>query len=267
MIITRINIKNFRNFADLDVTLAGDIVVVGENRAGKSNLLYALRLVFDSSLADSARQLALADFWDGLAQPGPEDKITVSVEIRDFEGDPNILSVLTDFRLDADPHTVRLTYEFRPKADLKYGPASEDDYEFICYGGQSEAKRFGHELRRRIPMDLLPALRDAEGDLASWRRSPLRPLIESAFSGVDRADLDKIKEAIEHATDELTQFEAVEELEQNLRKLFTDMSGPKQDVKPSLGFGATDITRVCPSSDDLRQFAGFRKGGSGSSVV
>lgn len=244
MHLSRIKIKNFRNFAHLDVSLAGDIVIVGENRVGKSNLLYALRLVFDSTLPDSARQLGLADFWDGLDEPGAEDKITVSVEIRDFEDDPDILALLTDFRLDDDPHTVRLTYEFRPRADLEDGPASEDDYEFICYGGENEAKRFGHELRRRIPMDLLPALRDAEGDLATWRRSPLRPLIESAFSDVDRADLDKIKEAIEAATDELTKFEAVEELEENLRQLFVAMSGPKQDVKPSLGFGATDIARV-----------------------
>jgi putative ATP-dependent endonuclease of the OLD family len=244
MYLSRIAIENFRNFAALDVTLAGDIVVVGENRVGKSNLLYALRLLFDGTLPDSARQLTLADFWDGLEDPGVDDKITVSVEIQDFEDDPDILSVLTDFRLDDDPHTVRLTYEFRPKADLKEGPASEDDYEFICYGGESETKHFSHELRRRISMDLLPALRDAEGDLATWRRSPLRPLIESAFSGVDRQDLDEITEAIKVATEELTKFESVEKLEDKLRELFSAMSGPKQDVKPGLGFGATDITRV-----------------------
>jgi putative ATP-dependent endonuclease of the OLD family len=244
MNFSRIKISNFRNFAHLDVRLAGDIVVVGENRVGKSNLLHAMRLLFDSTLPDSARQLALADFWDGLGQPGAGDKITVSVEVQDFEDDPDILAVLTDYRLDADPNTVRLTYEFRPKADLEGEPATEDDYEFICYGGENEAKYFGHELRRRIPMDLLPALRDAEGDLATWRRSPLRPLIESAFSGVDRADLDKIKDAIETATGELAKFEAIEDLEKNLRALFADMSGPKQDVKPSLGFGATDIVRI-----------------------
>jgi hypothetical protein len=33
-----------------------------------------------------------------------------------------------------------------------------------------------------MAMELLPALRDAEGDLAAWRRSPLRPLIETQRS-------------------------------------------------------------------------------------
>jgi putative ATP-dependent endonuclease of OLD family len=190
MHLSRIKVVNFRNFSELDVPVSRNVVVVGENRVGKSNLLYALRLLFDPSLPDTARQLGLADFWDGLKKPGARDKIVVSVEIRDFEDNLGVLAELTDYRLDDDPETIRLTYEFRPKADLEDAPASADDYTFVCYGGESEAKRFGWDLRRRISMDLLQALRDAEGDLAVWRRSPLRPLIERAFAGVATADLE-----------------------------------------------------------------------------
>ena len=100
--LTRIRISNFRNFCDLDVVLDGSVVVVGENRVGKSNLLYALRLIFDPTLPDSARNLGLAGFWDGLGAPSDDDKIVVSVEIQDFEDDLDLLAVLTDFRLDAD---------------------------------------------------------------------------------------------------------------------------------------------------------------------
>ena len=66
MHLSRIRIANFRNFSDFDVQLSGNVTVVGENRVGKSNLLYALRLIFDPTLPDSARQLSLSDFWDGL---------------------------------------------------------------------------------------------------------------------------------------------------------------------------------------------------------
>jgi putative ATP-dependent endonuclease of the OLD family len=66
MHLSRIKICNFRNFSELDVKLAGNVVVVGENRVGKSNLIYALRLIFDPTIPDSARQLRMADFWDGL---------------------------------------------------------------------------------------------------------------------------------------------------------------------------------------------------------
>lgn len=244
MHLSRIRICNFRNFSNLDVVLGGNIVVVGENRVGKSNLLYALRLIFDPTLPDSARQLGLADFWDGLEEIGVADKIIVSIEIQDFDDDLDVLALLTDFRLDDDAETVRLTYEFRPRPDLEGEPASEDDFEFVCYGGESEAKRFGHDLRRRITMDLLPALRDAEGDLATWRRSPLRPLIEDAFSTVDRQDLEDVGEAVEAATAQLGGFAAVKELEENVGKLFAEMSGPRQDIKPRLGFSATEVTRL-----------------------
>ncbi len=244
MHLSRITIENFRNFSKLDATLAGNVVVVGENKVGKSNLMYALRLLFDPSLPDTARELGLSDFWDGLDGPDEEDKILISVEIEEFDTDLDILALLTDFRLDDDPDTVRLTYECRARPGLGHAPASDDDLEFICYGGESETKRFGQDLRRRLTMDLLPALRDAEGDLAAWRRSPLRPLIEEAFSGIDQADLDEIGEAIEEATEKLTAFKSVADLEKDLGQLFAAMSGPKQDIKPRLGFGATDVTRL-----------------------
>jgi hypothetical protein len=35
-------------------------------------------------------------------------------------------------------------YEFRPRPGLEDAPTSEEDFEFICYGGEDEAKRFGH---------------------------------------------------------------------------------------------------------------------------
>jgi putative ATP-dependent endonuclease of OLD family len=43
MRISRIYIQNFRNFAKLDVGLGEHAVVVGENKIGKSNFLFALR--------------------------------------------------------------------------------------------------------------------------------------------------------------------------------------------------------------------------------
>ena len=44
MRISRIHITNFRNFRVLTLDLAGNAVIVGENKIGKTNLLYALRL-------------------------------------------------------------------------------------------------------------------------------------------------------------------------------------------------------------------------------
>lgn len=244
MYLSRIKIQNFRNFRDLDVALGGNVVIVGENRVGKSNLLFGLRLIFDPSLPDSSRQLGLSDFWDGLAAIDADTTVTISVEIKDFEHDLDVLAVLTDYRLDDDPETVRLTYQLRSQPGLEHAPASDDDFFFVCFGGEDEAKRFGHDLRRRVTMDLLPALRDAEGDLAAWRRSPLRPLVEDAFVGIDKAALEAIGEKIAEASAAAIDFDEVKTLESSIAELFLAMAGSKQDVQPSLGFTATDATRI-----------------------
>jgi putative ATP-dependent endonuclease of OLD family len=185
MWLSRITIKNFRNFKLLDVKLGEHAVVLGENKVGKTNLLFALRLILDPSLSDSARRLRLDDFWDGLRRPlTTEEVIEISVEFRGFEKSENLLAVLADDLVKPDPMVARITYRYQPVAGLKGEPKSESDYEFVIFGGGRPDNTVGYDLRRWMPLDLFPALRDAEADLARWSRSPLRPLL-------DRAGLDQ----------------------------------------------------------------------------
>jgi putative ATP-dependent endonuclease of OLD family len=57
--LSTLSIRNVRNFTTIDIPLAGNVVLLGENRVGESNLLFAIRLVLDPTLPDSARQLKL----------------------------------------------------------------------------------------------------------------------------------------------------------------------------------------------------------------
>ncbi len=65
MRLNKLSIRNFRNFQSIDIALSGNVVLLGQNRVGKSNLLFAIQLILDPTLPDSARQLKLIDFWDG----------------------------------------------------------------------------------------------------------------------------------------------------------------------------------------------------------
>lgn len=156
-------------------------VIVGENKVGKTNFLYALRLVLDPSLPDTARQLQESDFWDGLPRPlTKSDIISISVDITEFENNEDLMAILAEHLVCSDPMTARLTYVFQPLPTLSDDPTSDADYEFIVYGGDRIENRVGYEVRRRIPLDVMPALRDAEGDLSTWKRSPLKPLLDKA---------------------------------------------------------------------------------------
>ena len=59
MRISKIKIKNFANFSDFEIETSENLVVVGENKVGKSNLILALQLILDPGLSERDRQLGL----------------------------------------------------------------------------------------------------------------------------------------------------------------------------------------------------------------
>ena len=238
-------------------------VIVGENKIGKTNLLHAIRLVLDPSLPDSARHLRDEDFWDGLPRPlAPERNITVAVDLTDFEADEDQVALLAEHLVEPEPMTARLTYVFQPLETLEGRPAISD-YEFILYGGHRPENRLGFDIRRRLPLDLLPALRDAEGDIGSWRRSPLRPLLDAVGGRIDRQELMTLAEDITAATAAAARNQEVRGLVDAINQRARTMVGPSHAVETALGFSANDPERLLRA---LRLFidAGRREIGAAS---
>lgn len=265
MHISRIQIENFRNFASIDVTLSAHAVIVGENKIGKSNLLYALRLVLDSSLPDSARKLRAEDFWDGLERPlGKDDRIKISVDLTDFEDDENQLAVLAEHLIKPDPMVAQLSYVWQPLPGIEDGPKKDADYEFSVYGGDRPENRIGYEVRRRLPMELMPALRDCEGDLARWTRSPLRPLLDKAAAEIDRDELEKLAEGVDKSTEKLTKVDQVRSVAESINDKLIEMVGSVHALETVLRFSPTDPDKLIRA---LRIFIdGGRRGISDASL-
>lgn len=106
----QIRIINFANFADLQVETGENLVIVGENKVGKSNLIFALQLILDSGLAERDRLLGLEHFWDGLGDEKLGAVIEIALELTDFDDDPRLLAHLADAIVDPGPPMVaRLT--------------------------------------------------------------------------------------------------------------------------------------------------------------
>src|SRR5580704_3638454 len=245
MRISRIIIKNFRNLKSLDVKLGEHAVVLGENKVGKTNLLFALRLILDPSLPDSSRRLRFDDFWDGLPRPLTiDDIIEISAEFRGFEKSENLLAVLADDLVKPDPMVARVTYRYQPVAGLKGEPKSESDYEFVIFGGGRPDNTVGYDLRRWMPLDLFPALRDAEADLARWSRSPLRPLLDRAAKTVDEDDLRAIAEEVHETTSKIAALPELASVVDEVNGQLTTMVGSKHAVETALGFAPTEPGRL-----------------------
>ncbi|MBL8598969.1 MAG: AAA family ATPase [Devosia sp.] len=243
MRLSKLSIRNFRNFQKVDVPLSDNVVLLGQNRVGKSNLLFAIQLILDPTLPDSARQLKLTDFWDG----GPADysaPIEVHLELSDFATDLALTAILTDFRASHDPTVAQLSYLFRKKAEITGAPQSSADCEFLVFGGGDETRSLPGRVRRRIAIDVLDALRDAEGQLGNWRSSPLRPLLEDAVAGIARADIDGVAAELDKATKTLETFPTIKALEDELRAGIVHLSGKAHDIDARLRFAAADPLRL-----------------------
>ncbi len=248
MRLSRILIQNFRNFKNFDIFLSDQSVIVGENKIGKSNLLFALRLILDPSLPDTARQLGLEDFWDGLSRPlSKEDKIIISIELSDFYDDDNLLSILADCLVNHDPMISRLSYVFQPVSGLADDPKKESDYEFLVFGGDNPENVISYDIRNRMPLDVMPALRDAESDLSNWRHSPLKPLLDDSSSRISHDLLSSIASQISAANNGIIEVEEIKSLSGRITAKLEELAGSYQAFETELGFTPADTERLIRS--------------------
>ncbi|MCI0748700.1 MAG: AAA family ATPase [Verrucomicrobia subdivision 3 bacterium] len=258
--ISRVEITNFRSFKNLQLDLEPTAVVVGENAAGKSNLLEALRLALDPSLPDSARRLRGEDFWDGLPKPFAGHIIEIKVFIKGFEENEGASAILSDCVVS--PKTALLTYQFRPRKRIELAETAtnggegagiapdeltDDDYEYLVFGGADEKHVVGNEIRKWLAITLLPALRDAEGDIQSWRKSPLRPLLERTRKLIPEAHLEQVREDLDSAKAKLLEVEPFSNLIEAVNARIRHLAGPIHAVKTDLDFAASEPDQLIKS--------------------
>lgn len=62
MRIDKLHIKGFRNFDDVEITFQPKTLIIGANDVGKTNLIYAIRLLFDKSLNEHDLELTDSDY-------------------------------------------------------------------------------------------------------------------------------------------------------------------------------------------------------------
>jgi putative ATP-dependent endonuclease of the OLD family len=246
--IARVEIDNFRNFGHLVIDpFPPTAVVVGENNVGKTNLLFALRLLLDPELPDNARRLRAEDFLDGSGGPGPLVTVRIAVELADFADDPRACATLSDCYVTDDPPRARLEYRFEPRQAVDSEDATAvvlpltltaADYDWQLVGGPNDAPTpVRVEPRRYIGLKVLPALRDASDELTR-RRSPLRDLLDRITP--DGATLQGAAAEISAAMDTLLKDEAISDLQQAIRVHTVDMVGPAMQMSPTLGIAPTD---------------------------
>ncbi len=282
MKISRITIKNFRNFRFLDIPIKRNTIsVVGENNTGKTNLIAALRLALDSNLSSYHRQLQFTDFPAGIDFTTP-NHVLIVVEFQDFEDDVNAQALLHGC---IEGEKALITFRFRPRPEIWDGIQAEehdgtgltlDDYVWqIRGGGQFDPQtlewhenigisiRF-EELQQGFMVMNMDALRDVEQRLKQFRNSPLTRLLTSA--DIPEEEQTNLVTLLHEANEKISASETINKVGEDISKSFELSAGSAYSMKVSLGMSPptfSDISRgltLLLSNNSLRDFDPSRNG-------
>jgi putative ATP-dependent endonuclease of OLD family len=286
MHISRIFIKTFRNFASLDLSLNdGVTAIVGENNTGKTNLLYALRLVVDGSISNFNRKLSETDFSAGI-DPRHANHILIAVEFTGFAGEVNEEALLHGAQSNEDGTVATVSYRFRPGRRSRAAIVAEtqdpedlkiDDYEWEIRGGTNGIALEDVEwdtdlgsdfsigvLQQNYLVVFLKALRDVEQDLKNSRISPLMQLLnDEDVSEDEQKELVKI---LKDANDAIEDHPSIEDVGEEIEETFAETAGGAHSLQVRIGMAPptfADLKRnltVLLSSGAIESFPPSRNG-------
>ncbi len=238
--ISRVQIKNFRNFLNVDVALDHKQVIIGENNVGKTNFPRAIQLILDKSYSDNDRELLLEDFHESIVTPmetGAE--IEIRLQIMGYEHNRKLVAQFADAVVSDTPPTLQITYKYFPNKD-EHGNIL--NYNFLIYKGNDENALFRAEDRNFINIYVIKALRDVERELKSNKNSPLYKLVKQYEIAVDH--LQEISDELKNAADGILQLDEIIHIKAALTSQFSILSGLQKDNEITLRTFDIDTERL-----------------------
>jgi predicted ATP-dependent endonuclease of OLD family len=124
MKIRKVTIRNFRNLKNIIVYPQKTTLIVGENNAGKSNFLHAIRLILDPLAERLRSELSEADINETAITEG-EEYFSIILEIGDLQNHLEVEGIFRE-RLDLD-ETLSETFV---TIEGSYRKNSDGDFEF-----------------------------------------------------------------------------------------------------------------------------------------
>ncbi len=205
MYISKIKLKNFRNFSDTEIVFNDGVnVIIGHNNSGKTNLLKALALVFDNN---TSKRLTVDDFNQSISDFKSPPRIDISAIMRQTEKAENEnkedQNTVSTWLLDINPpYEAMLTYSFfLPDQELEdyekeieklsnSSPTAKDYWRMIkrkfirkyisrIYGGRLEFNnRAEPEKLDRFDFQFLGPVRDVEKTMFTGRNPMLKEILD-----------------------------------------------------------------------------------------
>jgi putative ATP-dependent endonuclease of OLD family len=231
MRLKELYIRNFRKIDDLTVQFPhGLCVIVGENNAGKTAIIDALRFMLFSGREFDALRINEDDFRSGtdhapieiactFCDPDDEDEVHFQECLVDL-GDGKF-----DIRLNARVEFNKKTRRTNVKA----------------WGGETEGGSLPSNLYDRIASIYLQPLRDPESGLRPGRHSQISRLIDCITEDVEQAAFETV---VSDANEKLRELEPVKSAKTDLNSQMEAIAGVKLKQSIDLIFSEPSFHRI-----------------------
>ncbi|HPT61482.1 MAG TPA: AAA family ATPase [Bacillota bacterium] len=183
MYLRKISIKNFRVFGEKGVDLVfhkGVNAIIGENNAGKSAVIDAIRIAFTTLTYNKNIYFTQSDFH--VDHRGIKAE-TAQIDVY-LEDVPKELIEIWN------PEPPSSTGEFHLQFYSITTPSGEDKVKYKVWGGKKEGNSLSADTLEAINIAFLGALRDAENEMRPSRTSQLAKLLNTVIKD------EQVKEAL-----------------------------------------------------------------------
>ncbi len=231
MKVAWIGIKGFRNFSNTVINFSEKSLIIGANDIGKSNLLYALRIIFDRSLSEKDLDLFESDY----NSHSNADKIEITVCVSNIQED--CLKSIFKGKIKDDCTFIRYVNTKNSNYEIMTGPTLD----------LLELENKGRFYLKRLSLEYV----DTNRDLHSFVRQQRIKLLQNSKKLLSEIEDNDDNSTVKQLQNELDQLnEKVDNLNYIKKALGTvncelgKMSAQNEGRKIHFVAGSSDINKL-----------------------
>ncbi|MGZ0135366.1 ATP-dependent nuclease [Priestia megaterium] len=235
MLIEWIKIKGFRNFDCETINFANQTLIIGSNDVGKTNLIYALRILFDKSLSDNDLELYDSDYNVFTKSNSIEITVKISNVIEDC--------LISTFKGDLHDDTVYIKYK------------NTKDGEYTIYAGPSEDMLEVKTSRfyiKRLNMEYVNTNRNLTTFMKREKNQILtdaKSLLQEDLKENDESSISEMKEDLASLNRKIDNLHYIQRSLENVNAELSDLAIHNENQELSFKNANSDIERMLGNLD------------------
>ncbi|MBE8605765.1 ATP-dependent nuclease [Vibrio cyclitrophicus] len=234
MKIESVSIQGFRNFSDANINFNKQTLIIGSNDIGKTNLVYAIRLLLDKSLSERDIEPSETDFR--ISDNGEQsDEISITIKFSDIKEDA-ALSILKEHVSDSE-ESYFVYKAYRNTLDYKIFVGSTIE--------NLEAKNSRFYLRH-INLKYIQSSRNLKSFIDKEKKS----LLKSAQNSRTEVEIEhdeklskKISIGLENINQRVRKLNYVKDATQSVNNELTNLSHHNAEYSVHLDSGAIKVNQ------------------------